>query len=133
MKNIAQLSEHIDGMAAAKRQAEQQLDAAIGTLRVVHMQLLKASGHVQALTGDDQGRGALSELAEYTVVGRALVAEAVLALARLRPGTGPGKDENGKALVEDARRGMQAKRLAKWEAEALREAVVAVLGGEDGT
>lgn len=136
MKNIAKLSEHIDGLAESKRLAEQQLDSAIGTLAIAHAQLVKVSEHIANLTGEGRATGALAELAEYAAVAREVTAEATLALSGLRPGHpviigAKAKTATAVAIVDDARNGMQGKRLAKWESDALREAVVAALAGEE--
>ncbi len=126
MKDIPAITESIDGLAGAKRSAEQQLDHAIGSLAAAHDQLVKAAMHVEKLT-DGGSSSPIDQLADYVTVAREVSAEAFVALSRFRSTSNVKTNE---ALRSDARKGMQAKRLARWEAEALREAVVEALAGD---
>jgi len=129
VRDIPTIAKYIDALAAANRLAEQQLASAVGALVMYHWHLVTAAQHVAHLTEVD-GSGALVDLAEHTRVARQIVAEAILALSRLRPSLRLD-DKNRSAIIADARSGMEANLLAKWEADALREAVVEVLAGEE--
>ncbi len=129
VRDIPTVAKYIDALAAANRLAEQQLASAVGSLGMYHGHLVTAAEHVAHLT-EGASSGALVDLAEHTHVARQIVAEAILALSRLRPSLRLD-DKDRSAIIADARAGMAAKLLAKWEADALREAAVEVLAGTE--
>ena len=124
---IGRLSVHLDGLSATKRQAEQQMDAAIGALSIAHEHLRRAGEHVVKLTEGSAGGGSLDELLRYIEMGREVSAETILVLMQLRPDNSVTSGKDWETIVHSAREGMIAKRLAKWEADALREAAVTEL------
>lgn len=133
--SITTISATLEGLVASRKTADQELERAIISLRLVYEHVVMATVHMIGLDGDKADDGsALSELSEYLIVARAVLPELTLALIGLHPNGETMALTSKPALEEmfrqDARSGMESKRLAQWETETLRELVVKALAAE---
>lgn len=135
--SLLEQSQHLSALAAARRSADDAIERAINNLREAHKNVVDSVPHLEALDSAKARRGeALSELADYLATAREMLAETALALIDLHPNketlrTAGGNMVTTPIMHADGRKGMEAKRLAKWEAAALREEIVAVLAGDE--
>lgn len=113
-------------MAIAIGEAVQAAMRAYGAIEDAHRSSLGL--HVaHALYGESFEE--LTELVEHLGEVREFVAELGVALAALHPDQAQFS-QIVEALASAARRGMEQKRLAEWEAQAIRTVVVEALAGE---
>lgn len=124
-------SSHLDGLAAARRSADQEIERAINSLRIAYKQVVEAAEHTAALTRGTKITGSMEELWEYLAQAREMLAEMTVALIDLHPKQAGdlGQNPRPESFAADVRNGLQSKRLAKWEIDALRERVVEALAG----
>lgn len=133
--SIEATSGHLSALASARRAADDDIERAINSLRVAYKQVVDAAEAAAALNaGTTRSSSApMSELVDYLATAREALAEITLALIELHPKQAGNLGVSHPIPVSfaaDARKGMQSKRLAKWETEALRELVVEALAGE---
>ena len=131
--SVEATSLHLDTLSQARRSADQEMERAISSLRIAYKQVVDAAACAIALNAGTKSSAApMTELVDYLATARETLAEITLALIDLHPKQAGnlGVNPNPETFAADARNGMQAKRLAKWETETLREAAVTALAGD---
>jgi len=121
-------------LAAARRSSDHEIESAISELRAAYKHIVEAA-EVSAALNFGVGKSSstpMTELEDYLATTREALAEITMVLIELHPKQAGnlGVNPSPASFATDARNGMQVKRLAKWEAEALRTVVVEALAGD---
>jgi hypothetical protein len=131
--DLRTIAEHLNRISTARGEASTAMGECVRALFRAFVCFDRAHGaakeldDARALAGSQAEE--LRELRDYLQMSRAVVGETAFAAANLHSNSSQFIVEL-ESMASAAREGMQAKHLANWETEALREIVVKTLAGE---
>jgi hypothetical protein len=133
---LSEIAEKLQRISAARDDAARAIDACVKSL--THSAGAFRRAHLAAKELDDASvlvrseAGELRELCEHLKLAEEILSEAAFAAASFHNNQATLRVELG-SMVNAAQNGMHEKRLAKWEADALREVAVAALAVNPGS
>ncbi len=129
---LSKVAEHIQRISAARDEAAKAVATCVEAIAQAYFASDRAHSAATELDGAQalggQQATELRELCEHLQVAVEILSEAAFAVAEFHNNRASIQADLN-PMARSAREGMHAKRLADWEAEALRTAVVEALAG----